>query len=143
MAIFEIDANRPSVVHPLQPARSTFDADAEALVTDHLQALLGEPVFPISRGDSALDEPYLTALDASGSLLVVELMRELDGDGLVAALRRGGRVLRSSPADIASSYPGGPEAFESDFAAFRSHIPMGQLGAVSAGGARMVLMCST
>ncbi|SFK16001.1 hypothetical protein [Cellulomonas sp. KH9] len=144
MPIFELDDGRPRLVQPMQPLAGSFAQEVTALVTHHLAAIAGEPLFVVrARGASdRSDLPELLALDASGRPVVVAVAQVLDEDAIVAALRHGGAAARMTTADLARAYHADPSRFAVDFAAFREHVPFGAGAARSRGGVRLLLLCS-
>lgn len=143
MPIFELDAGHPVLVQPMQPAAGTFPADTSSVVADHLESLLGEPLFPIATRKPGADGPHLLAVDAAGQPVVVEVVQMLDSDGIVRALRFAGAAARLSSADLARAYHGGPERFATDLVAFRENVPVAVAhSAARHAGARLLLVCS-
>lgn len=143
MPIFELDAGHPVLVQPMQPAAGTFPADTSSVVADHLESLLGEPLFPIAARQPGADGPHLLAVDAAGQPVVVEVVQVLDSEGIVRALRFAGAAARLSSADLARSYHGGPERFATDLVAFRENVPVAVAhSAARHAGARLLLVCS-
>ncbi|MGV8968310.1 MAG: hypothetical protein ACOH2F_18760 [Cellulomonas sp.] len=143
MPIFELDAGHPVLVQPMQPAAGTFPGDTSSVVADHLESLLGEPLFPIATRKPGADGPHLLAVDAAGQPVVVEVVQMLDSDGIVRALRFAGAAARLSSADLARAYHGGPERFATDLVAFRENVPVAVAhSAARHAGARLLLVCS-
>ncbi len=143
MPIFELDAGRPVLVQPMQPAAGAFEAETQALVVDHLSALLNEHVFPVVRSHGAPGEPQVLALDAHGQPVVAEVVRVLDGESLVRALQHAGATSRLSTDDLARAYTGGAHAFADDLVAFRESLPIAVRNAPSrSAGARVVVFCA-
>ncbi|MBO0901360.1 hypothetical protein J1G43_15455 [Cellulomonas sp. zg-ZUI22] len=144
MPIFELDDGRPRLVQPMQPLAGSFAQEVTALVTHHLAAIAGEPLFVVrARGASdRSDLPELLALDASGRPVVVAVAQVLDEDAIVTALRHGGAAARMTTADLARAYHADPSRFAVDFAAFREHVPFGAAAGRSRGGVRLLLLCS-
>ncbi|MCR6493349.1 hypothetical protein [Cellulomonas sp. P24] len=143
MPIFELDAGRPVLVQPMQPAAGAFEAETQALVSDHLSALLNEHVFPVVRSHGAPGEPQVLALDAHGQPVVAEVVRVLDGESLVRALQHAGATSRLSTDDLARAYTGGAHAFADDLVAFRESLPIAVRNAPSrSSGARVVVFCA-
>lgn len=144
MPIFELDDGRPRLVQPMQPLAGSFAQEVTALVTHHLAAIAGEPLFVVrARGTSdRADLPELLALDASGRPVVVDVAQVLDDDAIVAALRHGGAAARMTTADLARAYHVDPSRFAVDFAAFREHVPFGTTHGRGRGGVRLLLLCS-
>ncbi|MCM0640719.1 hypothetical protein [Cellulomonas wangsupingiae] len=144
MPIFELDDGRPRLVQPMQPLAGSFAQEVTALVTHHLAAIAGEPLFVVRvRGTSdRADLPELLALDASGRPVVVDVAQVLDDDAVVAALRHGGAAARMTTADLARAYHVDPSRFAVDFAAFREHVPFGTTIGRTRSGVRLLLLCS-
>lgn len=143
MPIFELDAGRPILVQPMQPAAGTFPVDTTSLVADHLGSLLGEQLFPVATRQHGADAPHLLAVDAAGQPVVVEVVEMLDADALVRALRFAGAAARLSSADLARAYHAGPERFATELVAFRENVPVAMAHAAARhAGARLLLVCS-
>jgi hypothetical protein len=143
MPIFELDAGRPVLVQPMQPAAGAFEAETQALVADHLGSLLNEQIFPVVRGQGGPTEPQVLALDAHGQPVVAEVVRVLDGEGLVRALRHAGAASRLSTDDLERAYVGGPHAFADDLRTFRESLPIAVRNAPGQyAGARVVIFCA-
>lgn len=144
MPIFELDEGRPRLVQPMQPLAGSFAQEVGALVTHHLAAIAGEPLFVVRSRAGAADRgdlPELLALDAAGRPVVVEVAQVLDDDAIVAALRHGGAVGRMTTSDLARAYHADPGRFAVDFAAFREHVPVGAQ-TNRRDGVRLLLLCS-
>ncbi|WP_136518425.1 hypothetical protein [Cellulomonas telluris] len=144
MPIFELDEGRPRLVQPMQPLAGSFAQEVGALVTHHLAAIAGEPLFVVRSRAGAADRgdlPELLALDAAGRPVVVEVAQVLDDDAIVAALRRGGAAGRMTTSDLARAYHADPGRFAVDFAAFREHVPVGAQ-TNRRDGVRLLLLCS-
>ncbi len=139
MPIFELDEGRPLLVQPMQPAAGTFAPDASALVTEHLTALLGEELFPVTTR-TAPEGAQLLALDAAGRPVVVETAPVLDGPALVRALNHAGTAATRTRGELLRAYDGGRSAFDADLAAFRERVPM--RGGVTDGVVRLVVLCA-
>ncbi|MDM8083519.1 hypothetical protein QUV83_01900 [Cellulomonas cellasea] len=139
MPIFELDEGRPLLVQPMQPAAGTFTPDASALVTEHLTALVGEELFPVTTR-TAPEGTQLLALDAAGRPVVVETAPVLDGPALVRALNHAGTAATRTRGEVLRAYDGGRSAFDADLAAFRERVPM--RGGSADGTVRLVLVCA-
>lgn len=143
MPIFELDAGRPVLVQPMQPASGTFPQDTSSVVADHLGSLLGEQLFPVATRQRGADGPHLLAVDAAGQPVVVEVVQMLDSAALVRALQFAGAAAQLSSADLARAYHGGPERFATDLVAFRENVPVAVAHAAARhAGARLLLVCS-
>lgn len=143
MPIFELDAGRPVLVQPMQPAAGNFPHDTSSVVADHLGSLLGEQLFPVATRQHGADGPHLLAVDAAGQPVVVEVVQMLDSAALVRALQFAGAAAQLSSADLARAYHGGPERFATDLVAFRENVPVAVAHAAARhAGARLLLVCS-
>src|SRR5690606_16414633 len=142
MPLFEVDAERPVLVQPPQPA-GAFGTDAQRAVGGTCEGLLAEQISPVAQGTSA-DEPHLLALDAAGLPVVIEVTAELTEDALTAALNHAGRAGRLTRAELAGRYTGGASRFQQDVAAFYDNVPLTRSQATArATGARLIVICSS
>jgi hypothetical protein len=144
MPIFEPDSGRPRLVQPMQPLAGTFLGEVRNLLSEHLPAVVGEPLFAV-RARSAMPEhadvPELLALDVTGRPVVLEVSQVVDDAAIVDALRHAGAAARLTSADLARAYHPDPERFASDYAAFRDQVPFARPSDLRF-GTRMILLCS-
>ena len=124
MPLFEFDAGQlvpaqvgHAVTDPVQPA--VLDA-----VRAQVLEILRLPLFPVTWQDDD-GAPRLTAMDATGQVVSVEVHELLDAAALVGALGRAGRSAEQGWLDVARSYPRGVGAFRRDWNAFREAQPAG------------------
>ncbi len=136
MPLFEVEGDRPQIV---PSRRSSVATTAHRVVESHIDALLGEQVFPVASGTGP-DEPHLIALDASGAPVVVELVSRLDDDALSRALNHGGAAGRMSRTQFGELYGGGPAAFQRDVAQFFDSVPVTRTQTGRA-GVRLIVIC--
>ncbi|GCE75873.1 restriction system modified-DNA reader domain-containing protein [Cellulomonas biazotea] len=144
MPIFELDEGRPRLVQPMQPLAGSFAQECSAVLTHHLSAVAGEPLFAVRWRASAPDHadlPELLALDATGRPVVVEVVQVVDDDAVVAALRHAGAAGRLTTTDLARAYHADPSRFGVDYAAFREQVASGT-AASRREGVRLVVLCS-
>ncbi|MDM7830417.1 hypothetical protein [Cellulomonas edaphi] len=144
MPIFELDEGRPRLVQPMQPLAGSFAQECEALLTHHLTAIAGEPLFPVRSRTGAPDHahlPALLALDATGRPVVVEIVQVVDDDAVVSALRHAGAAARMTTTDLSRAYHADPSRFGVEFAAFREQVAFGAQTSRRE-GVRLVLLCS-
>lgn len=141
MAMFDVDAGQPV---PAQPKPTPGDSASEVARTETelLVNALGETIFPIAHAQSH-DDPYLTALDARGALVVIEILQALNTVTLVQALCNAGKQRRLSRAGLAQLYAGGPERFASDFSQFRRSIATTGSLEPSPDVTRLIILCSS
>ncbi|MDM7855343.1 restriction system modified-DNA reader domain-containing protein [Cellulomonas alba] len=144
MPIFELDEGRPRLVQPMQPLPGSFGQDCAALLTHHLAAVAGEPLFVVRARSTApehADVPELLALDSTGRPVIVEVVPVVDDDAVVATLRHAGAAARMTTTDLARAYHPDPSRFPVDFAAFREQVAFGATTSRRE-GVRLVLLCS-
>ncbi|HEY0118173.1 MAG TPA: hypothetical protein VGC04_05275 [Cellulomonas sp.] len=144
MPIFEPDGGRPRLVQPMQPLAGTFLGEVRTLLSGHLPAVVGEPLFVI-RTRAAMPEhvdvPELLALDVTGRPVVVEVAQVVDDGAIVDALRHAGAAARLTTADLARAYHPDPTRFSADYAAFRDQVPFARPAELRY-GTRLVMLCS-
>jgi hypothetical protein len=136
LPLFEVEGDRPHIVPPHGPSVST---TAHRVVESHIDALLGEQVFPVASGTGP-DEPHLIALDAAGAPVVVEVVARLDDDALSRALGHGGAAGRMTRTQLGELYGGGPAAFQRDVAQFFDSVPVTRTQA-GRNGVRLIVIC--
>ena len=122
MAMYELDGNH------LLPVRLGRSADAITLshslvaIQRQIVDVLRRPLFPLSWEE--LDAgASLTALDATGQVVVVEVLESVDSAGLLAAMSRLTQAATAGRREIASRYAGGLGAFSQDWNEFREAMP--------------------
>ncbi|GIG23035.1 hypothetical protein Cch01nite_37590 [Cellulomonas chitinilytica] len=144
MPIFELDEGRPRLVQPMQPLAGSFAQECAALLTHHLAAVAGEPLFAVRFRTGAPDHadlPELLALDATGRAVVVEVVQVVDDDAIVTALRHAGSASRLTATDLARAYHVDPGRFAVDYAGFREQVAFGTQTS-RRDGVRLIVLCS-
>lgn len=144
MPIFELDEGRPRLVQPMQPLTGSFAQECASLLTHHLAAIAGEPLFAVRSRTAAPDHadlPELLALDATGRAVVIDVVQVVDDDAVISALRHAGAASRMTTTDLARAYHPDPSRFAVDFAAFREQAAFGTQTSRRE-GVRLVLLCS-
>lgn len=128
MALFEFDRGR---LIPAQFGR----VSAQGLTPEMTEAvcaqvleIVSRPLFPITwRNMSAASTedqtPRLTALDAAGQVVSVEVLDHLDSTVLITSLSRLAGTASLSWNDLAHEYPGGVGAFKAGWIRFRESMP--------------------
>lgn len=129
MPLFELEGGR---LVPAQFGRTV----AEGLTEDVLETvrsqvleIVARPLFPITWRDMSRahegvgDSPRLTALDATGQVVAVEVLAHLNSEALITSLSRLADAAALSWTDLASEYPGGIPAFREGWANFRDSMP--------------------
>ena len=122
MAMYELDGNH------LLPVRLGRSADAITLshslvaIQRQIVDVLRRPLFPLA-WDELDGGASLTALDATGQVVVVEVLERVDSTGLLAAMSRLTQAATAGRREIASRYAGGLGAFSQDWNEFREAMP--------------------
>ena len=122
MAMYELDGNH------LLPVRLGRSADAITLshslvaIQRQIVDVLRRPLFPLS-WEELETGASLTALDATGQVVVVEVLENVDSTGLLAAMSRLTQAATAGRREIASRYVGGLGAFSQDWNEFREAMP--------------------
>ena len=122
MAMYELDGNH------LLPVRLGRSADAITLshslvaIQRQIVDVLRRPLFPLA-WDELDGGASLTALDATGQVVVVEVLERIDSTGLLAAMSRLTQAATAGRREIASRYAGGLGAFSQDWNEFREAMP--------------------
>ena len=122
MAMYELDGNH------LLPVRLGRSADAITLshslvaIQRQIVDVLRRPLFPLSWEELEAGAS-LTALDATGQVVVVEVLERVDSTGLLAAMSRLTQAATAGRREIASRYAGGLGAFSQDWNEFREAMP--------------------
>ena len=122
MAMYELDGNH------LLPVRLGRSADAITLshslvaIQRQIVDVLRRPLFPLA-WDELDGGASLTALDATGQVVVVEVLESVDSAGLLSAMSRLTQAAAAGRREIASRYAGGLGAFSQDWNEFREAMP--------------------
>lgn len=122
MAMYELDGNH------LLPVRLGRSADAITLshslaaIQRQIVDVLRRPLFPLA-WDEVDAGQSLTALDATGQVVVVEVLERVDSAGLLAAMSRLTAAAAAGRREIAGRYAGGLGAFSEDWNEFREAMP--------------------
>ena len=122
MAMYELDGNH------LLPVRLGRSADTITLshslvaIQRQIVDVLRRPLFPLS-WEEVDAGASLTALDATGQVVVVEVLERVDSTGLLAAMSRLTQAATAGRREIASRYAGGLGAFSQDWNEFREAMP--------------------
>lgn len=128
MSLFELEGGR---LVPAQFGRTVRDGLTEELlesVRSQVLEIIARPLFPVtwrdlSRGVDDDHAPRLTALDATGQVVCVEVTRHLTSSNLISALSALADTAALSWTDLARVYPGGIPSFRADWLTFRDSMP--------------------
>ena len=127
MALFELESGRLIPAQFGTPVGHGLEMDVLESIRSQVLEVIDRPLFPVAwagdGGESGTGPHSLTALDASGQVVPVEVLSRLDPVSLVAAISRLGQVSGLGWMDLASQYPGGVQAFQTGWAEFREAMP--------------------
>lgn len=140
MALYELEDGR---LVPAQFGHAVPDGFSDGVlnaVRAQVLEIVSRPLFPIAWNDGAPTSeaaPRLTALDAAGQVVAVEVVKHLDADLLIEALSRLADSAAMSWTDLAREYPGGINNFKAGWAKFRESMPTSPPN-----GPRMILVAA-
>ncbi|WP_026460637.1 hypothetical protein [Schaalia suimastitidis] len=129
MALFEFEDGR---LIPAQFGRNVpggLTPEVIDAVCSQVLEIVSRPLFPITWrdlspvDDGQLAEPRLIALDASGQVVSVEVVRHLDSDILISSLSRLAQTAALSWSDLAREYPGDVDGFKLGWLRFKDSMP--------------------
>ena len=127
MALFELESGRLIPAQFGTPVGYGLEMDVLESIRSQVLEVIDRPLFPVAwagnGGQSGTGPHSLTALDASGQVVSVEVLSRLDPVSLVAAISRLGQLSGQGWMDLASQYPGGVQAFQTGWAEFREAMP--------------------
>lgn len=129
MALFELESGRLIPAQFGTPVGHGLETDVLESIRSQVLEVIDRPLFPVAWAGTVEQEetgagPHsLTALDASGQVVSVEVLSRLDPVSLVAAMSRLGQVSGQGWMDLAAQYPGGVQAFQTGWAEFREAMP--------------------
>ncbi|WP_172119428.1 hypothetical protein [Actinomyces faecalis] len=123
MTFLQLTQGRLEAVSIGSAADEEAQAAALAAVRGQLVDVLGRPLLPLEWTE--VDHGHaLTALDPSGQVVTVEVVRSLSPAGLLAALARQQQASSTGRDRLAARYPGGAAAFSQDWNEFREALPV-------------------
>lgn len=129
MALFEFDNGRLVPAQFGRPLDSGLTGDVIDAVCGQVLEIVSRPLFPITWRDIVRgheedeDSQRLTALDATGQVVSVEVIAHLDSDTLISSLSRLADTAALSWSDLAREYDGGLDAFRHGWMQFRDAMP--------------------
>lgn len=128
MALFEFEDGRLIPAQFGRPVPSGITAEIIDAICSQVLEIVSRPLFPITWNDivrtqDAGEAPRLTALDATGQVVSVEVVPRLDSDTLITSLSRLADAAALSWSDLAREYEGGVEAFKAGWLLFRDSMP--------------------
>ena len=127
MALFEFEDGHLVPAQFGYPVAQDLGPDLVDAICQQVLQIVSRPLFPVTwrdmTGQDDEETPRLTALDVSGQIVSVEILKELDSESLITSLSRLAEVASISWSDLAAEYPSGPEGFRTGWAQFRDSMP--------------------
>ena len=127
MALFEFEDGRLVPAQFGYPVAQDLGPDLVDAICQQVLQIVSRPLFPVTwrdmTGQDDEETPRLTALDVTGQIVSVEILKELDSETLITSLSRLAEVASISWSDLAAEYPSGPEGFRAGWAQFRDSMP--------------------
>ena len=127
MALFEFEDGHLVPAQFGYPVAQDLGSDLVDAICQQVLQIVSRPLFPVTwrdmTGQGDEETPRLTALDVSGQIVSVEILKELDSETLITSLSRLAEVASISWSDLAAEYPSGPEGFRGGWAQFRDSMP--------------------
>lgn len=127
MALFELENGRLVPAQFGHDVPNGFTDEVLEAIRSQVLEIVSRPLFPIAWSTeehaSNAECSRLTGLDASGQVVAVEVMRRLDADVLIDSLSRLSDTASLSWADLARTYPMGPDGFRREWVLFREAMP--------------------
>ncbi len=132
MALFELDNGRLVPAQFGHEVPGGFTDSVLETVRSQVLEIVSRPLFPITwspignsngSGSQGKVDPRLTALDASGQVVAVEVVEYLDAEVLIDSLSKLANTAAMSWTDLAREFPDGPEGFRREWVIFRDAMP--------------------
>lgn len=127
MALFEFEDGHLVPAQFGYPVAQDLGPDLVDAICQQVLQIVSRPLFPVTwrdmTGQDNEETPRLTALDVTGQIVSVEILKELDSETLITSLSRLAEVASISWSDLAAEYPSGPEGFRTGWAQFRDSMP--------------------
>ena len=127
MALFEFEDGHLVPAQFGYPVAQDLGPDLVDAICQQVLQIVSRPLFPVTwrdmTGQDDEETPRLTALDVTGQIVSVEILKELDSETLITSLSRLAEVASISWSDPAAEYPSGPDGFRAGWAQFRDSMP--------------------
>ena len=127
MALFEFEDGHLVPAQFGYPVSYDLGPELVDAICQQVLQIVSRPLFPVTwrdmTGQDDEETPRLTALDVTGQIVSVEILKELDSETLITSLSRLAEVASISWSDLAAEYPSGPEGFRAGWAQFRDSMP--------------------
>ena len=115
MALFEFEDGHLVPAQFGYPVAQDLGPDLVDAICQQVLQIVSRPLFPVTwrdmTGQDDEETPRLTALDVTGQIVSVEILKLLDSETLITSLSRLAVVASLSWSDLAAEYPSGPEGF--------------------------------
>lgn len=128
MALFELDDGRIIEAQFGKEVPGGLTSEILNAVRSQVLEIVARPLFPVTWRDfsnSKVEDsgPRLTALDASGQVVAVEVLEVLDAEILIDSLSSLADTASMSWLDLAREYPGNVDGFKTAWSHFRAAMP--------------------
>ena len=127
MALFEFEDGHLVPAQFGYPVSYDLGPELVDTICQQVLQIVSRPLFPVTwrdmTGQDDEETPRLTALDVTGQIVSVEILKLLDSETLITSLSRLAIVASLSWSDLAGEYPTGSEGFRAGWAQFRDSMP--------------------
>ena len=127
MALFEFEDGHLVPAQFGYPVSYDLGPELVDAICQQVLQIVSRPLFPVTwrdmTGHDDEETPRLTALDVTGQIVSVEILKLLDSETLITSLSRLAIVASLSWSDLAGEYPTGSEGFRAGWAQFRDSMP--------------------
>ena len=127
MALFEFEDGHLVPAQFGYPVSYDLGPELVDAICQQVLQIVSRPLFPVTwrdmTGQDDEETPRLTALDVTGQIVSVEILKLLDSETLITSLSRLAVVASLSWSDLAGEYPTGSEGFCAGWAQFRDSMP--------------------
>ena len=127
MALFEFEDGHLVPAQFGYPVSYDLGPELVDAICQQVLQIVSRPLFPVTwrdmTGQDDEETPRLTALDVTGQIVSVEILKLLDSETLITSLSRLAVVASLSWSDLAGEYPTGSEGFRAGWAQFRDSMP--------------------
>ena len=127
MALFEFEDGHLVPAQFGYPVSYDLGPELVDAICQQVLQIVSRPLFPVTwrdmTGQDDEETPRLTALDVTGQIVSVEILKLLDSETLIMSLSRLAVVASLSWSDLAGEYPTGSEGFRAGWAQFRDSMP--------------------
>ena len=117
MPLFEVEDGLLKALRQVSGGAELYEREIEDLVWSDLEAMTGEPLFPVARQPTLPGggRPDIVALDKIGRVVVIEIKRDVDRSQLAQTLEYAGWARATGLDELAGMYHRGHESFFLDW----------------------------